>query len=109
MLFDTELDAFQVGIPTVAATALISAFLIIVTINLALKVRKNKVTTGVALLIGETGHALEDFHEEGQVRVGAEIWRAVCDSPINKGDKVSVETVDGLVLHVKKSEVIKHD
>lgn len=102
MLFDTELEAFQVGLPTIAATATISALLIIATINIAMKVRKNRVSTGAASLIGETGHALDDFEHEGQVRVGAEIWRAVSDGPIARGDEIAVESVDGLLLHIRK-------
>lgn len=100
MLFDTDMEAFQVGIPTIAATATISALLIIATINIALKIRRQRVTTGVELLVGETGLVLADFDSEGQIRVGAEIWHAITDSPLQKGEKVNIMAVDGLQLRV---------
>ena len=100
MLFDTDMEAFQVGIPTIAATATISALLIIATINIALKIRRQRVTTGVELLVGETGLVLADFDSEGQIRVGAEIWHAITDSPLQKGEKVNIMAVNGLQLRV---------
>ncbi len=104
MLFDTEIDAFQVGLPTIAATATISALLLVFTVRIAIRVHKKRIKTGLNSLIGESGQALEDFAREGQVRVGAEIWRAVSEAPVEKGDDISVTSVDGLVLHVEKKE-----
>ena len=104
MLFDTEIDAFQVGLPTIAATATISALLLVFTVRIAIRVHKKRIKTGLNSLIGESGQALEDFAREGQVRVGAEIWRAVSEAPVEKGDDISVMSVDGLVLHVEKKE-----
>ena len=65
---------------------------------------KKRIKTGLNSLIGESGQALEDFAREGQVRVGAEIWSAVSEAPVEKGDDISVTSVDGLVLHVEKKE-----
>ena len=104
MLFDTEIEAFQVGIPTIAATAVVFALLIFATINIALKIRHKRVSTGKRALIGETGIALEDFEHEGQVRIGGEIWRARADRPLAKGDAIAIEDVKGLELTVKKIE-----
>lgn len=104
MLFDTEIDAFQVGLPTIAATATISALLLVFTVRIAIRVHKKRIKTGLNSLIGESGQALEDFAREGQVRVGAEIWHAVSEAPVEKGDDISVTSVDGLVLHVEKKE-----
>lgn len=103
MLFDTEMEVFQVGLPTIAATAAVSALLIFATINIAMKVRHKRVTTGMSALIGEQGEALNSFEKEGQVRVGGEIWRATSNDTIEAGDTVSVEAVNGLLLTVKKT------
>ncbi len=102
MLFDAEMQAFQVGLPTIAATAVVSAALIFATVSIALKIRKKRVSTGMSALIGEQGEALGDFGKEGQVRVGGEIWRARSDDSIEAGDTVSIEAVDGLLLTVTK-------
>jgi len=104
MLFDAEMEAFQVGLPTIAATAVVSAFLIFATVSIALKIRNKKVTTGMSALIGEQGEALNNFGKEGQVRVGGEIWRATSNDTIEAGDTVSVEAVKGLLMTVRKIE-----
>ncbi|MDA0977846.1 MAG: nodulation protein NfeD [Proteobacteria bacterium] len=100
MLFDTEMEAFKVGIPALAATMVVSAVLIFATVNIAMKVRKQRVKTGEYSLLGESGIALEDFDREGQVRVGAEIWKARADTPVNRGDRVEVIAINGLELQV---------
>ncbi|MBO6704324.1 MAG: nodulation protein NfeD [Pseudomonadales bacterium] len=107
MLFDTEMEAFQVGLPTIGATAVVSALLIFATVSIAMKIRNKKVTTGMSALIGEHGEALNDFGKEGQVRVGGEIWRAKSNETIEAGDTVSVKSVNGLLMNVTKIETNK--
>lgn len=104
MLFDSQMDAFQVGLPTIAAVALVSALLIAATGRIALKMRHKRVTTGASVLVGQAGEALTDFGREGQVRVGGEIWRASSKDPIAAGDLVTVLAVDGLKLQVARTE-----
>ncbi len=104
MLFDTEMEAFQVGLPTIGATAVVSALLIFATVSIAMKIRNKRVTTGMSALIGEHGEALNDFGKEGQVRIGGEIWRAKSNDTIEAGDTVSVKSVDGLLMTVAKIE-----
>ena len=104
MLFDSELEAFRAGLPIVAAIALISALFIIATVNIAMKMRHKRVTTGKSALIGEEGEALSDFAGEGQVRVGGEIWRAKSSGEISAGNTVTILAVDGLLLRVEKIE-----
>ncbi len=101
MLFDSELEAFQVGWPVLGATAVVSALLIFASVNIALKVRRNRVTTGVNLL-GQSGEALSSLDKEGQVKVGGEIWRATSHDDVAAGDQVTVVSLDGLLLTVKK-------
>ena len=102
MLFDTEMGSFQVGLPLVLGVAVLTALLIIATIRIAVKIRQNPATTGRAALIGEWAEVLADFSGEGQVRVGGEIWWASSSEPVNAGDRVTIEAVDGLLLKVTK-------
>ena len=103
MLFDTELEAFQVGYPALGATALMSALLIFVTINIALKIRRKSVTTGIETIIGQKGQVLTNPEDGVQVRVGAEIWAATCSDDLTPGDAIQVLEVDGMMLRVAKS------
>ena len=104
MLFDTDIEAFQIGTPVIVATAIVSAVIIIATINIALKIRTKKVTTGIETLVGLQGEALTGIDKEGQVRIGGEIWKAKSANDISKGDSVRVLSVDGLMLRVERSE-----
>jgi membrane-bound serine protease (ClpP class) len=106
MLFDTELEAFQVGYPALGATALMSALLIFVTINIALKIRRKSVTTGIETIIGEKGQVLTNPEDGIQVRVGAEIWTATSNDDLTPGDAIQVLEVDGMTLRVAKSTAI---
>lgn len=114
MLFDSELEAFQVGLPAILATGVVSALLIIATVGIALKVRRKRVTTGTSVLIGQTGEALSDFGKEdglatqGQVRVGGEIWRCRSSDTIKEGDLVTVAAIDGLLLTVSNQADAQH-
>lgn len=100
-LVDTELQAFQAGLPVLAAMAIVSAAFLIFTGYLMLRLRKQRIVMGGAdLLVGETGLALADFSSQGQVRVGAEIWKASTEAPVKEGDAVRILHVDGLALRV---------
>jgi membrane-bound serine protease (ClpP class) len=60
------------------------------------------VTTGVAGMIGEIGVAQTKLAPDGNVTVHGEIWKAISDQIIKKGEKVRVISVDGLKLKVEK-------
>lgn len=40
--------------------------------------------------------------KEGYVMAGGELWRAMSDATLNPGDQVTVASMNGLVLRVKK-------
>ena len=103
MLFNTDIDAFKVGLPLLVFIALVTAGLLIITINIALKMRRQPVTTGAERLVGLTGQALTDISRKGQVRIGGEIWKATSQATINKGSTVKVTAVNGLVLTVESA------
>jgi membrane-bound serine protease (ClpP class) len=102
ILFDTEIDAFRVGRPVIVGMAAVSAGFIFVTIHLAMKMRKKTVVSGQAAMIGSIGEAIEDFEQEGMVRVQGELWQATSARPVSKGDDVRITAVSGLHLNVEK-------
>jgi membrane-bound serine protease (ClpP class) len=53
-------------------------------------------------MIGERGVAATDVRPRGRVFVHSEYWNAVCDEGAAPGDEVEVESVDGMVLKVKR-------
>ncbi|AAC07639.1 NfeD family protein [Aquifex aeolicus] len=71
---------------------------------LGLKAQKRKKLTGIEGMIGEEGEAIVDFKNgRGKVFVHGEIWDAVSEDDIKKGDTVKVVGAKGLKLIVKKS------
>ncbi|XOV88470.1 MAG: nodulation protein NfeD [Pseudomonadota bacterium] len=104
MLFDTDIEAFQIGVPMIAAIGVLTALFIVATITIAMRVRKQAVTTGVQTIIGQRGEAMTRVAEAGQVRIGGEIWKATARTTIEAGKHVRVTSVDGLVLTVEPAD-----
>ncbi|RUM29701.1 MAG: nodulation protein NfeD [Aquifex sp.] len=70
---------------------------------LGLKAQRRKKLTGIEGMIEEEGEALTDFKEgKGKVLVHGEIWDAISEDDIKKGDTVKVVGVKGLKLIVKR-------
>ena len=45
---------------------------------------------------------MDNFDQTGMVKVDGELWQAVTDTPLETGDKIRVEKVNGLQLVVRK-------
>jgi membrane-bound serine protease (ClpP class) len=102
MLFETgpfvKLSLYIV-VPAVAITTLFFTL----TLGLAFKAFRRKPVTGPEGLIGQRGVAKTDItRDEGMVQVSGELWSAFSDEPIARGEKVVVESLDGLKVKVKK-------
>jgi membrane-bound serine protease (ClpP class) len=66
--------------------------------------RDQRVKTGVEALVGATAEARSSIDPDGQVWYGGTIWSARLApdaSPVELGDKVRVEAVEGLTLVVR--------
>ncbi len=55
----------------------------------------------LAKIIGETGEAKTDIHDEGSVQIGSELWSARSPVQIFEGSKVRVIKRDGFILEVE--------
>ncbi|HEY3434154.1 MAG TPA: NfeD family protein [Solirubrobacterales bacterium] len=65
--------------------------------------RNDEVCTGTEEMIGSTAEARTSIDPEGRVWLGGTLWSARLAegaTPIQQGDKVTVEAVDGLTLVV---------
>ena len=61
--------------------------------------------TGPEAMIGKKGVAITDIKPKGDVRVEGEIWRAESTSGnIEKGERITVKALNGLVLTVEKTD-----
>jgi len=48
-------------------------------------------------LLGSEAEAIQDFEHRGQVKVHSEIWQAVSDTPVQRGQRLKVTGIEGLV------------
>lgn len=101
-LIDSDLPELRVSVSLIYAIAFSSAAVIVFVLKMLMKLCHKQVVTGEEALIGNDAVVLQDFTRYGYVRVGGERWKARCDHPLNKGEMVSIESVDGLTLTVKK-------
>lgn len=71
-----------------------------------LRAMKRRIVSGREELVGMTGKVVQDLNPEGTIFCHGEYWKAKSfdGSPITKDEWVEVESVDGFVLIVRKSD-----
>nr|WP_274703299.1 nodulation protein NfeD [Acetomicrobium hydrogeniformans] len=71
-----------------------------------LRAMKRRIVSGQEELVGMTGKVVQDLNPEGTIFCHGEYWKAKSSdgSPIAKDEWVEVESVDGFVLIVRKSD-----
>lgn len=100
LLFDADTLGSGVSIPLIIAFTLVSLGFFIFVLQFLIRSRSVKIVTGVDEMIGATAEVLE-LNEKGyRVRCHGEIWYADSNSVLEIGQKVRVESLSGLVLHV---------
>lgn len=85
-----------------AVALLIVFFLLALPAGLAAQSRR--VRTGASGMVGARGTAVTDVAPRGRVFVHSEYWNAVADEPVPSGAGIEVESVEGMVLKVKRVE-----
>lgn len=104
ILFDSNLPGFSVPITSILSAVFIIILFVFGILRVVIRTHKGKVTTGSEGMIGETGTAANTINVRGKIHVHGELWNAVSDEPIEKGEKVVIVSVEGITAHVKKAE-----
>ena len=95
-LFHNAPSPYHLDVPLLAAvTAVLGGFWAFA-IGKSIVVRRRPVTVGPEQIVGEEGVV----RPGGKVFVRGELWRASSDEPLEPGDRVAVDALDGLTLHV---------
>ncbi|TAK54278.1 MAG: nodulation protein NfeD [Gammaproteobacteria bacterium] len=100
VLMDSGVPGFALDRGLVATIATLAGGAMLATIWLANRARRRPVVTGTEQLIGDHAEALEAFSGRGRVRIYGEDWSAVSTAPVAAGQRVRIESVAGLTLHV---------
>ena len=99
MLFEDVGVSLRLMAPTIV---LVAGFFVVVS-TLAYRAYRSRPRGGMDGLIGEVGLVKEPIDPEGLIFVHGEYWRAKCRDKIEEGERVEVESADGLILRVKKA------
>ena len=104
-LFDTSSELMQVSFPLIAGFSLGTAAITIFLIRAVIVSQRQRSQSGMEGMIDAPGVARTDLEpgKEGKIFVHGELWNAVSQVSIRKGDQVTVIGADAMVLKVKKS------
>jgi membrane-bound serine protease (ClpP class) len=91
--------SMRVVVPVVAGLSAIVLGLL----GIAVRAQRRPVHSGTAGLIGSAATAQTDLAPTGQVFLQGELWNALAESPVRKGERVRVIGIDGLTLRVTRS------
>jgi membrane-bound serine protease (ClpP class) len=100
LLVDSPIPQLRVKLATALAVSIPLGGITVFLMSVALRARRNKITTGVEGLIGEVGIAQSTLAPAGKVFIHGEIWDAVATAEVPAGEKVVVQRVEGLQLKV---------
>jgi membrane-bound serine protease (ClpP class) len=104
VLMDTGAPGAAVTRGLVGAIATVAGLAMLVTMRMALRSRRQRVTTGSEQIVGDVAEALGNFTGPGTVQIYGETWNAVASRPVTRGQKVRVDRIEGLTLHVSPEE-----
>jgi membrane-bound serine protease (ClpP class) len=105
LLYDDDAEGFGVSPPVIIALAVAIGGAGAVVIQKIRRAHERPVLTGWEELVGAEGEVRTALEPFGQVWVGGALWRARAsgeEAPIELGDRVVVESVDGLTLQVRR-------
>ena len=104
ILFDEEGTGYAVSLPLIITLSATTAGFFLFVVGAAVKARNRPVVSGMEELLGATGEVIEDFTGKGRVRIHGEVWWAETAVPLHGGDKVRVDSIEGLVLRVHPAQ-----
>ena len=106
ILMDTDLPAYQLSLPLIAAATTLSVLILVFALGAAVRARRLRSATGKESMVGGTGRVVDEFTGEGRVSAFGEVWQArgAADVVFPANSRVSITGVDGLWLEVAPLE-----
>ncbi|MCS7170690.1 MAG: nodulation protein NfeD [Aquificaceae bacterium] len=104
ILISPESPYGDIPISVIATMVALTLAFFLLAGRMGLRAQRLKKMLGSEELLGSQGEAYTDFvGGKGKVFVHGEIWNAISDEPLKKGEQVLVEEVKGMVLKVKRA------
>lgn len=104
MLFESSAPFLRVSYAVIFSTVAALSAVFIFIITMAVRTFSRHVATGLEGLVGLVGEASTVIDKRGKVFVHGELWEARSDEIIEKGERVEITDIKGMLLHVKKAE-----
>jgi membrane-bound serine protease (ClpP class) len=101
MLVDSPLPFLQISWEVILGATITITLFFIFAIGFVLRAHRKKPSTGKEGLVDEEGIAIEALNPTGQIEIHGEIWKAISDQTIKKGQRVIVQKVDSQHLRLK--------
>ena len=103
LLFSRDIPYLQISLWAIAGVILVTSVFFLIVITKVIQVHRRKPVSGKEGIVGEKGVARSDIDKDGGiVFVHGEIWKAISNEKIKKGEEVIVKKIDGLKLIVEK-------
>ena len=93
-------EAYDISVPIVILTAALLGGGFVFIISKAVQARHRAVHTGIEEMLGAHGVVRSPLEPVGHVFVKGALWRARSEAPLEVGEKVVVDAVEGLTLTV---------
>ncbi len=100
ILMDTDIPAFQIALPLIAALGLLSTLVLIVIARLLIRTRQQKTVSGTEAMIGDTVTVEQYSEGQGKVWLHGELWNAYGPDVLQQGDQATIVDVNGLNLEL---------
>jgi len=103
LLFSRDIPYLQISLWAIAGVILVTSVFFLIVITKVIQVHRRKPVSGKEGIVGEKGIARSDIDKDGGiVFVHGEIWKAISNEKIKKGEEIIVKKIDGLKLIVEK-------
>ena len=106
ILMDTDIPAYQLSLPIIAAATAFSVLILVFALGAAVRARRLRSATGRESMVGGTGRVVAEFTGEGRVSAFGEVWQARGDADVvfAANSRVAITGVDGVWLVVAPLE-----
>lgn len=108
MLFDTDVEGFQVSIGLIIGFGVASLIIVVGIASMALRAWRRPRKGGRDSIVGASCEAVSDFDHKGKVRIQGELWNALTEEPVKAGQALVVVDMEGLSVKVAPVESTSH-
>ena len=101
MLVNTDIPELRVRWSTALGLAIPFALITSFLLSIAVRARRNKIATGIEVMMEEPAVTVGDLNPSGTVLVRGEYWNALASGRVAAGEPVRITGIDGLTLRVE--------